>query len=82
LPEVKYDAVIFDLLTALLNSWTLWDDVAGNVRIRSFNTRCKIRLSFLASAEGDCRLDGPTIGKSTKSSLHGPDPEIFCRTKP
>jgi hypothetical protein len=26
---VKYDAVIFDLLTALLDSWTLWNDVAG-----------------------------------------------------
>jgi 2-haloacid dehalogenase len=26
---VKYDAVIFDLLTALLDSWSLWNDVAG-----------------------------------------------------
>jgi len=26
---VKYDAVVFDLLTALLDSWTLWNDVAG-----------------------------------------------------
>jgi 2-haloacid dehalogenase len=25
-----YDAVLFDLLTALLDSWTLWDAVAGN----------------------------------------------------
>src|ERR1700683_5076841 len=25
----RYDAVLFDLLTALLDSWTLWDDVAG-----------------------------------------------------
>ena len=25
-----YDAVIFDLLTALLDSWTLWNDVAGS----------------------------------------------------
>ena len=24
----KYDAVIFDLLTALLDSWSLWNDVA------------------------------------------------------
>jgi 2-haloalkanoic acid dehalogenase type II len=26
----KYDAVIFDLLTALLNSWKLWNRVAGS----------------------------------------------------
>lgn len=25
----RYAAVLFDLLTALLDSWTLWDDVAG-----------------------------------------------------
>lgn len=27
--ERRYDAVLFDLLTALLDSWTLWNDVAG-----------------------------------------------------
>ena len=27
---VRYDAVLFDLLTALLDSWTLWDAVAGS----------------------------------------------------
>jgi 2-haloacid dehalogenase len=26
----RYDAVLFDLLTALLDSWTLWDSVAGS----------------------------------------------------
>ena len=26
----KYDAVVFDLLTALLDSWKLWNDVAGS----------------------------------------------------
>jgi hypothetical protein len=26
----RYDAVIFDLLTALIDSWTLWNDVAGS----------------------------------------------------
>jgi hypothetical protein len=25
----RYDAVLFDLLTALLDSWTLWTEVAG-----------------------------------------------------
>ncbi len=28
----RYDAVMFDLLTALLDSWTLWDNVAGDPR--------------------------------------------------
>ena len=27
---MKYDAVAFDLLTALMDSWTLWNDVAGS----------------------------------------------------
>ena len=27
---MKYDAVIFDLLTALIDSWTLWNEVAGS----------------------------------------------------
>lgn len=27
---MTYDAVIFDLLTALIDSWTLWNDVAGS----------------------------------------------------
>jgi 2-haloacid dehalogenase len=27
---VRYDAVVFDLLTALLDSWTLWNSVAGS----------------------------------------------------
>jgi 2-haloalkanoic acid dehalogenase type II len=27
---VKYDAVVFDLLTALIDSWSLWNDVAGS----------------------------------------------------
>jgi 2-haloacid dehalogenase len=26
----RYDAVLFDLLTALLDSWTLWNEVAGD----------------------------------------------------
>ena len=27
-------AVLFDLLTALMDSWTLWDTVAGNLEIQ------------------------------------------------
>jgi 2-haloacid dehalogenase len=28
--ETRYDAVLFDLLTALLDSWTLWNRIAGS----------------------------------------------------
>jgi 2-haloacid dehalogenase len=28
----RYDAVLFDLLSALLDSWTLWAEVAGELR--------------------------------------------------
>ena len=27
---MKYDAVVFDLLTALIDSWSLWNSVAGS----------------------------------------------------
>ena len=27
---MKYDAVVFDLLTALIDSWRLWNSVAGS----------------------------------------------------
>ena len=27
---MKYDAIVFDLLTALIDSWTLWNGVAGS----------------------------------------------------
>src|ERR1044072_5819598 len=30
LTERRYDAVVFDLLTALIDSWTLWDAAAGS----------------------------------------------------
>ncbi len=29
-PTGRFDAVIFDLLTALIDSWSLWNDVAGS----------------------------------------------------
>jgi 2-haloacid dehalogenase len=30
MPKPRYDAVVFDLLTALLDSWTVWNAVAGS----------------------------------------------------
>ena len=41
----QYDAVLFDLLSALLDSWSLWDDVAGDSTLgRAW------RLRFLQNA--------------------------------
>jgi 2-haloalkanoic acid dehalogenase type II len=31
--NARYDAVLFDLLTGLLDSWTLWDQVAGSSQL-------------------------------------------------
>jgi hypothetical protein len=31
--KIRYDAVIFDLLTAPLSSWSLWNDVAGDASL-------------------------------------------------
>jgi 2-haloalkanoic acid dehalogenase type II len=31
--DPRFDAVLFDLLTALLDSWTLWNEVAGSAEI-------------------------------------------------
>lgn len=28
--KVKYEAVVFDLLTGLINSWSLWNEIAGS----------------------------------------------------
>jgi 2-haloalkanoic acid dehalogenase type II len=30
MPAHRFDAILFDLLTALIDSWTLWNDVAGS----------------------------------------------------
>lgn len=30
MPHIEYEAVIFDLLTALLDSWSFWNSVAGS----------------------------------------------------
>src|SRR5882724_8269368 len=48
--ESRYDAVVFDLLTALLDSWTLWNRVAGSAE-RGFAWRRKyLDLTYQAGA--------------------------------
>ena len=44
IPQSEFSAVIFDLLGALLNSWKLWNEVAGSdesgLRWRNSPTLC------------------------------------------
>jgi 2-haloalkanoic acid dehalogenase type II len=43
---VKYDAVVFDLLTALLDSWTLWNAVAGSEDAGMRWRRCYLEITY------------------------------------
>lgn len=46
----RYDAVIFDLLTALIDSWTLWNDVAGSNDDGMRWRQAYLRLTYGAGA--------------------------------
>ena len=48
-----YDAVVFDLLTALIDSWTLWNDVAGSEADGMRWRREYLRLTYGAGAYRD-----------------------------
>src|SRR5579864_2147124 len=45
-----FDAVVFDLLTGLLNSWKLWNDVAGSVEDGLRWRRAYLRLTYACGA--------------------------------
>jgi 2-haloacid dehalogenase len=45
-------AVLFDLLTALMDSWFLWDSIAGNVED---GRRRRAEYLQIAYTEGRCR---------------------------
>jgi 2-haloacid dehalogenase len=49
---LPYDAVLFDLLSALLDSWTLWNEVAGSPED---GRRWRLRYLALTYAAGDYR---------------------------
>ena len=48
--ERRYDAVVFDLLTALINSWTLWNAVAGSRATGLRWRRRYLELTYQAGA--------------------------------
>lgn len=48
----QFDAVLFDLLSALLDSWSLWDDVAGDATLgREWRRQCLAAASRTARYE-------------------------------
>src|ERR1700758_3874753 len=48
--ERHFDAVLFDLLTALLDSWTLWNKVAGSVEYGRSWRGAYLRRTYEAGA--------------------------------
>jgi 2-haloacid dehalogenase len=53
MPErARFDAVVFDLLTALLDSWSLWDSVAGDAAL---GRRWRLTYLDIAYAAGSYR---------------------------
>jgi 2-haloacid dehalogenase len=46
----RYDAVLFDLLTAVIDSWTLWNEVAGNTNTGRRWREQYLRLTYGAGA--------------------------------
>ena len=46
----RFGAVIFDLLTALLDSWTLWGEVAGDAELGARRRRKSLELIYAAGA--------------------------------
>jgi 2-haloacid dehalogenase len=46
----RYDAVVFDLLTALIDSWTLWNSAAGSAAQGLKWRRAYLQLTYAAGA--------------------------------
>jgi 2-haloacid dehalogenase len=48
LRQGNYDAVVFDLLTALIDSWTLWNRAAGSAEHGLRWRRAYLALTYAA----------------------------------
>jgi 2-haloalkanoic acid dehalogenase type II len=61
----QFDAVLFDLLSALIDSWSLWDDVAGDSALGR-----QWRLHYLEAASHTKRYEPyiALIGKSAEAA--------------
>jgi len=76
---MKYDAVVFDLLTALIDSWTLWNAVAGSADDGMKWRRRYLEITYgcgayrpyetlVREAARDCRPAG-AAGRSARRAL-------------
>jgi 2-haloacid dehalogenase len=70
--ERAYDAVVFDLLTALIDSWSLWNSVAGSAERGLAWRRRYLELTYRAGAyrpyEGLVREAAAQSGLDTTSA--------------
>ena len=67
----RYDAVLFDLLSALLDSWSLWDDVAGD---EATGRRWRHRYLAVTYATGDYAPYDELVARA--ASDEGLDPAL------
>jgi len=73
----RYDAVIFDLLTALIDSWTLWNDVAGSDEDGMRWRQAYLRLTYGA---GVYRPYETIVAEAAMAAGIGPDtPDALTR---
>jgi 2-haloalkanoic acid dehalogenase type II len=61
--SVKYEAVLFDLFSALLESGTLWSDVAGDAEL---GAKWRDEASHVAYSTGSYRLFVETVAESAE----------------
>ena len=75
--ERRYDAVVFDLLTALIDSWTLWNDVAGSP---DEGLRWRRRYLELTYGEGAYRPYEEIVRRAAEQSgLHARSADELAR---
>lgn len=67
--QPKFDAVVFDLLTALLDSWSLWNDIAGSPAAGLAWRRAYLRLTY------DCGPYRPYEGLVREAAVATGTPE-------
>nr|WP_042197729.1 HAD-IA family hydrolase [Kibdelosporangium sp. MJ126-NF4]CEL23138.1 Probable haloacid dehalogenase [Kibdelosporangium sp. MJ126-NF4]CTQ90276.1 Probable haloacid dehalogenase [Kibdelosporangium sp. MJ126-NF4] len=67
---MTYDAVVFDLLSALLDSWSLWDDVAGD---EVTGRRWRVEYLNQTYAVGDYRPYEDLVAEAARLQGVGPD---------
>ena len=78
----RFRAVIFDLLTALLDSWTLWGDIAGDDELGARYRRRSLELIYASGAYRPYReIVAEAVGFRTpltvESRIYGADLNIL-----